>query len=1138
MANPCIYTLKDGTQLNYQEMRQYMLDNYSDIIGGMPPETLGMPSEDKGDRSNKGILTRLYESDNISDSAKAKFEKEGLKYEPKSKEESRTLAKGVVDTYGINEAVSLAEARRFGGGVNSGIFAEALDRVYSMEQSGQDKAAMQEKWADIAIRYDDWARGLGRDISQIDDFYKRSPIGVMIAEEKKREIRFKEWFDKNGKPYKEIFDELKNDPEFKKLFGEPKAESKAENMAKRMVRRQKIVDAFDKGKVSKGVAMATIIPPAVWNGAVEVMKQATLAGESVIAAIEKGIEYIKANHKETFDENKFKDYWENELKDISPEAFASDKLLEKYRDKMKKLTDSEKQDIIRKSIKKLIENGALDYEDFKQIIADTIGLGKMDDATKAKIEGWVNDINNVDTLKEKALKEKTKKAIQDYHDAVAKAENSANELANEIYNKPNIARTLAGIMQLNALTGVSLIKNVSYNFWWQLLGRFPKSAIISAMDLVIYGTQKLMGKNVAPGNLLYNVQKPFFSKLLNGFTIASKQIVTGVTNKDYFQKEIQSSQIKPFESLKSVIDWGKGKKRLSAKQITENLLKSTFGVPAEVVARLLNVGDKPYRFAAEGSQAEVEANRLGLKGIDKELFMSFPKEGAFAEFKKRGYDDEKAMAEAEVIEKIIIREGEEAVFQQENLINSALKKIGEGMTNFSEGNKVTEAANGLRRLIGTATMPFVKTPLNVGWHFYNLVNPEVAVTQSLVFGASAIYKFKKGDATWRMDAMQSKKWLAHAGVGIASLSLYTWMQQINAVSGGQQKEEKAKERASEKYYKQQHSINLNKVQRGLTGGDLENKEGDLLVDLSWFGAVGSLMNVQANQRQNMTPEQKEVGLDYWEDVSSRLNLASYEALEQGAFSGQAVMLQAIMDRNPKIFNQWALQLANMGMNVIQPGTFAQISRAELPYDYKISADNFSEQLKNSIASRSSLVRKLTDYYPPSAITPWGDIADRHDSPYLRVFGMSTLKKDNFAQPLYEDYEKSGNLNLFPSAVMPRISADNKDYDLGSKQFIEFQKEVGQERKKYVAPFVNNQAQMYVVIDGVLQPKYYNELKDDAQKVKCLQMLYKQGYAQGKINFMNMYPETFKQQETPDMLINEAMEKQANKFNKIMSKQGQ
>ena len=124
--------------------------------------------------------------------------------------EARELAKGIISELGVDEAVKLAEGRTFYRGVNSAIFAEALDGLYVQEtqSSGEKALDIANEWADIANRYDEWLRAMGTEIAMVYDFYRKSPLGVKLAEKMKRDSAFKEWFNKRKESLKEVFDEL------------------------------------------------------------------------------------------------------------------------------------------------------------------------------------------------------------------------------------------------------------------------------------------------------------------------------------------------------------------------------------------------------------------------------------------------------------------------------------------------------------------------------------------------------------------------------------------------------------------------------------------------------------------------------------------------------------------------------------------------------------------------------------------------------------------------------------------------------------------------------------------------------------------------------------------------------------------
>lgn len=1044
---------------------------------------------------NKSILKRIVESEKINPETKTKFE-ENLKYEVRSKDEARKVAKELINEYGVDDAVSLAEANKFHGDINSMIFNEALDNVYQKENSAktpQEKLDYASQWADIAMRYDESARSQGRFISAIGDFYKTSPLGFRIKEEANRNEAFKEWFKGKEKDYKEVFEAIKEEPEFKDIIKkEVQEQLKKERAENRAKTRKKIEDFFDNAKFKKDATYATIIPPNIINGGIEIMKQTFLAGESVVDAVSKAIEHISDKIAD-WDKEKFRKEWEDKLRSLESKQKKNEvelteekkqKILDRFRKKLKGLSDSEKEDVIRKSFKKLVENGALEYEDFKKIIADTIGLGELDEQQKEKISQYVKDINDVQDKSEAARNTRTKASLDAYDRAAKKSEKSATELAQIVYSKPQLINRITSIIQLNTLGIPSLVNNPIFNIVNQSLVRFPKAVQLSALDQIIKYGAKAIGKEYNTQTNVLISQIPFWQGLGKGAKISTEQLFTGLTNRDYFQKEVKAAQIHPFTSQRELWGWARNKKHLSKAQLADKTIQATVGMPAEVVARMLNIGDKPQRFATEHGQAAVIANNFGLKGMDEKLFFAFPKEEAYRIGKKQGLSDTEAMKRAEEIERKIVREGEESTFQEDNVISEMLVNLGKAYDNMAKkdgGNAWLQAMGGLGKLARTINMPFVKIPLNAYWSYFNLVNPEIALAQSAVYGTRAIYRKMKGLDGAASDFEESKKWLTHATTGMAMLAVTGMLAKQGIIKGDNSIKDTKKEREGEKNYQRQHSINLN----------------GLDIDLKWFGVLGNAMNLQANKIEDMTPEQRKNGMTLAEDVLSNLKNTALEQFDNGVFSGTSSLFNAI-NNGGGFADAWMMNQINMLSNVVHPAMFAQLSRAQLPNEYTTKADTFWEEVKNNASARSTLVRKLTGHYPPSKIGIWGDAVSREpgfENTMLRWFSMSKHNKDNFAQPIYEDYLKTGDTGFFPPSVKPEIDKQK----LNTKEATELSVLVGQSRKNLIAPFVNDMA----TLPGYDEKYSKLSIKD---KKDALEQIYSLGYKEGVRKFRLIHPE--------------------------------
>jgi hypothetical protein len=1061
--------------------------------------------------NDKSILNRINSSENIPDSVKEKF-KDNLRYEVKSKEEAKNIAKNIIKEYGTDDAVTLAEANKFHGDVNSFIFSEAINDTYVKEteaKTPEEKLKYAEQWADYAIRFDESARSKGRFISAISDFYKKSPLGIKFVENERRNEDFKKWYKGKEGSYKEVFDELVQDPKFKSLIGEEVQKGlKEERAAQREVNRKKIEDFFENAKLKGNNLYAVPIPPKVINGALEIMKQSVLAGESVVYAVNKAIEHISKEVKD-WDKEKFRKEYETKLSSIEGKAGKTEKeelpedaknrILDKFRKKLEGLNESQKEQVIRRSFKQLVENGALEYNDFKKIISETIGYGEITPEEAAKITKLVNDINSVDELASSIRDEgnRTEANLLKYQKAKKEAEKSATELNKMVYNKTNISNRLLSIMQLNTLGIPSLINNPIFNIWNQATVRFPNAVSMTVLDQILYGGSKVSNKLFGTGVLLpeNNVlasQKEFFKKGLQGGKLSTEQLFTGLTNKDYFQKEIYSSQIHPFTSIKDLWDWKFKGKNLTPSQVADKSIQATVGLPAEIVARALNIGDKPQRFAAEGAQAAVFAKNLGLKDIDYSYFLEFPKEESYRAFKKQGLSDDVAMKKAEEIQERIIKQGEESTFQQENLVNEVINSAVNIASSYGAG------AGGVVKAIKTLNMPFLKIPLNAFWSVYNLANPQVAFLQSAIYGARAI---KSRSAS---DIQQSKKWLAHGATGIALTGIAGALASKGIVNSNNADDTTKKERIGEKTYEQQNSINVTKLNAYLRGENPDDVKNSLNVDLKWFGNVGNILNVESRKLEEMTPDQRKNGMSFMEDMLSNMSISSMELIENGVFSSTSGLLTAI-DKGGNFADSYVLNLINMGTNIVQPAMFAQMSRAQLPYYSQQKADTFMEQLKNNLLTRSSTLRALSGKYPPSQIGVWGDKLDRKDNIAMKLFGISSNNNDNFAQPIYNDYKKTDNTAFLPPSVKPEVNG----FKLNTSETNKLEILVGQARKNLVAPFVNDGAKLSGFKDR------YSKLSEE-DKVKALGIIYKMGYQVGEKQFTDLYPQFYKSdKKTPE-----------------------
>lgn len=405
------------------------------------------------------------------------------------------------------------------------------------------------------------------------------------------------------------------------------------------------------------------------------------------------------------------------------------------------------------------------------------------------------------------------------------------------------------------------------------------------------------------------------------------------------------------------------------------------------------------------------------------------------------------------------------------------------------------AANEAARWVGVLNMPFVKTPVNIAWEVFNLVNPEFALMQSFVYGARAA-KTKS-----QADYIQAKKWMAHAATGLALMSAAGYLASIGAVTGDDEDQAfNMKEAKGKEAFAKNNRLNWSKLNRAVTGGDTKDMDGDVMVDLSWFGAPGMIMNMQANKYENMTKEEREK-MGYVEDMLYRLQSGARDGLVNSVFSGTFTAVDAM--RTGKA-DQWLLGMMNVGMNIFEPATVAQLSRAMQKNEYRVTDDDFSKKAQNSIKSRFFGT-------PPTKYNIWGDPMKKDNSfkgILWNMFGFSSFDKDAIGEPVYQDFKRTGDYNFFPSVPQPDFEVDGEKKQLPREQLDQFQVLVGQARKNYAQPFLADAA----ILTGY--DKKYSQLSDP-EKLEALKEIYKKGYDAGKEQFLALHPEYDTREKEPD-----------------------
>lgn len=1018
---------------------------------------------------DKSILARMMKSKEVSETAKDKFKESGLKYKVQGQAEARSAANGIIDEFGIEESLVLAESGKFHGDVNSMIFAVSLDRIYAQEQSAstaEEKQQFAEQWADIGLRYQDAAESGGRFISAINDFYKKSPAGLVIKIEKEFNRKQDQYFQGREASTREAFDELINTVEGLEIL--------EEEIAKRVPKKQifnkdtekKVKDFFAKLRIdTRGTAGSYLVPPQIFNAAIDVIEQSVLGGIAIGKAIERGINYINDNHTETWKIDEFKKdiragFKAQNVKRTITET-EKEKILKKWNKKLNGLSVDQRNKLLSKSFVELIENGALEYDDFKKMYAEAVGLPQMTPELSAKLGELAKAINTPDTLKDDLVKNPNAEKIKAYQKAVDNAENASKQLNELIAKQRWWLDTFLSVMRLNTLGIVSLAGNIMYNIA-SLPVRFSVNATATGLDYLLSGVQitadKIFKTQFYDGRTPYNVfrlQRAYGRGFVIGGVKGIEQFISGVSNRDYFQKEVQQN-LRPLQATKRLWSAITGQQKISMNDALSSFIEAfpTMGWSANFIARALNVGDKPFRFASEFAKAEQLANAKGLKGIDKEVFMLFP-------------DDDSA--------KIIQKHGEEITFQQKNVITKALDSAGNAITaSIKDKGLLPQFFYGVAKTLGYGFQPFLNTPLNVFNEFIHYAFPPLSV-------------FQAGRAFVNKDAEKGINYLSKAAIGYSLQVAATQLIINGLLVPASDDDETAKERKGITTYQRQGQINKTGLKRLLSGQDATPQDDDVYIDLKYYGFIGMILLAKASQYKENTREEVQLQNGVI-NILGQFMPAVQTGLTDGVFSGTNTLLSAL-SMGGGYTDQWVLGMTNTFQNSFDPSWLRSFSLSDDKYLRDIKDMTLPETVANQFKQRWWGGGKL-----PTKVNIWGDKVEsvpNNQNPYLYyMLGLnkpSILDNGKFGFAIYDYYLQTKDANIFPPILKREIKGDKLD----PHQFEQLQILVGSHRKQLVS--------------AMIESGEFEELRGEGVLVSKLQKVYKQGRDLGLAEFSSLYP---------------------------------
>lgn len=619
------------------------------------------------------------------------------------------------------------------------------------------------------------------------------------------------------------------------------------------------------------------------------------------------------------------------------------------------------------------------------------------------------------------------------------AKKELSEFTNSIIPH-SYADILSKAVQGDLLTPLSIFANVFGNLFKEPVER-ASDTIASLMDSA-YSRATGSERKLKLGNPVPSLKEVRAG--LSGFALAAKEMLTGPSSESYRKAEVQRG----FTPVRSLIRSFTGKDlpvktdgSIALSDRARSFIEGIVGAPPEVMFRLLNIGDKPFRRAAEIREAIHQADLRGLKGRELEKFLSFPDKEA------------KTAIEASA---------REAVFMQENKgVNKLNQFLDKGVAELLRLDKIPAARDAIK-VMGRMIVPFRQFPVNYVMTALNFASPELAI----------------GKALYYAQAGERRKALTNAAEGVIGMSLhatadYLWSNGI--ISEPADKDAKRRSIQYEKMGPQQ--LNISGLNRLTEGKNPAFQLGDLTVDWGKMGIPAAVFylrtqdqSIERNKSSKLGVDQKTLGKpdsSIMDTVASRLGafpgMASF-ALDQSFMAGTSALLEAFKSPDPENaqFQMWAQNMFRVVSAIPVPNTVEALARAKYEFIPELKGDNLGETLGNiwnfktmQLPHDAQAVLKRDMWGEPLARTPLS--ANPYTYQFVDVTRSGRDKPDPFRQKLIELFDKTSSPDVYPSLPNRNMDFMGITVKLTPKDAEKIQEITGRNRREMAEPLVMSES---------------------------------------------------------------------------------
>ena len=386
--------------------------------------------------------------------------------------------------------------------------------------------------------------------------------------------------------------------------------------------------------------------------------------------------------------------------------------------------------------------------------------------------------------------------------------------------------TLFGqLVQGNLLTTISQMFNIGANMV-NAVAYVATDILSLPFEAAMMKIGKAMGKNIEDrrkASLMAYVYG--FRKFGAGFVEAADQIVTG-QDKEFSEWRVHRG-LAPFRSLKAAFQKdlplgpdGKG----SLSQRSKLFVQGTLGIPAEVMFRLLSLGDTPFRRFAEGVDLYQSAKSMGLEGEALARYLKYPS--------KRDLERAK-------------REGRKLTFQEETAasknVNSIVAAL-EGMVSRGIDSMGMNGQDFAKALFKTM-LPYRSTPANILYETFTWVNPYVGTVRMA-------NQLRNGEVE------ESSKTLAKMMLGAVTMEAALMLISEGIISGPVKWDEDEEKNMAYDVFPPS-SVNISALRRLINGEDPAHQADDYFFKYDKLGMFGAVMSTAVQSTDAETLRERE-----------------------------------------------------------------------------------------------------------------------------------------------------------------------------------------------------------------------------------------------------------------------------------------